>query len=198
MNAIAESGELLVIRHAITNMAGTLCGHSDPPLNATGLQQATTLARMLEDIPVESIYASDLQRASQTAQPLAASKGLPVSMRKDLREISFGEWEGRHWSLLAAQVPSLTTMESSPAFCAPGGEAYGVFRNRVLGAVAGIAAAHPRSITAVVTHLGVLRAVLSEARNPNGLWSHQSKIGYCSMFRLRMQGDAIELLEAIL
>ena len=72
--------ELLLIRHAETDFNRQLRfqGHLDAPLNANGLAQAARLAERLADEPIDLIVASDLQRALQTAEPLAARRRLAL------------------------------------------------------------------------------------------------------------------------
>ena len=62
---------VLFIRHAETEMAGRFCGHSDPELNAQGRMQLTSLAHQLSAEPIDTVYSSDLRRASATAQAIA-------------------------------------------------------------------------------------------------------------------------------
>jgi probable phosphoglycerate mutase len=64
------------------------------PLNGTGIQQAARAARYLAALRPEAIYSSDLVRASETAEALAALTGLSVQLDKDLRERRCGAWEG--------------------------------------------------------------------------------------------------------
>lgn len=66
--------ELLLIRHATTDMNRTICSQGDPPLNGMGRAQASALAGLLESWKVRRLYASDLQRAVQAAQCL----GIPA------------------------------------------------------------------------------------------------------------------------
>ena len=130
-NTGSRSNGLLLIRHGITDMAGTLCGQSDPPLNEQGMQQAGALAARLESTPVCRLYSSDLQRAVQTARPLAEAWNVDLMPRKDLREISFGDWEGRRWAEIRSSIPDTQAMDSSPELCAPHGETFAAFRHRV-------------------------------------------------------------------
>src|ERR1700684_516802 len=99
--------DLLLIRHGTTDMAGKLCGSMDPPLNDVGRGQANDLVSLLRSRDIRLIYASDLLRAVQTAEYLSSDLSIPIVVRPDLREISFGEWEGRRWSELKAGLPNL-------------------------------------------------------------------------------------------
>ena len=58
---------VLFIRHAETDMAGTFCGHSNPPINARGRQQIQTLMDALKGEEINCIFTSDLERAPATA-----------------------------------------------------------------------------------------------------------------------------------
>ena len=65
------------------------------PLTELGRRQAEALAQSLADVPVAAIYSSPIVRAAQTAQIVAAAKGLPVQMADALREPDCGIIEGR-------------------------------------------------------------------------------------------------------
>ena len=177
-------------------MAGSLCGQVDPPLNATGREQANALAVSLEDWNIQRLYASDLLRALQTALPLAALWDTAIQPRTDLREISFGAWEGKRWSEVRADQPKLLAMESSLELSAPDGEPFALFRDRIVHALSEIVADLGSSQAgAIVTHLGVIRLILSELRLAGKIWDPQQRIDYCAVYRIRIDGDSSELLE---
>jgi broad specificity phosphatase PhoE len=176
---------LFLIRHAVTDMTGTLCGHSDPPLNAKGREQASLLASVLSGSNVLRLYTSDLRRAVETAQLLANPLNIPIVTRSDLREISFGEWEGRRWAEIPADGPDITAMESQPELSAPGGETFFSFRDRVRRAFKEIVAATGAESTAIVTHLGVMRVILSELSPVNCIWNPHDRIEPCAVYQIR-------------
>ena len=96
---------LLLARHGQTawNLAGKAQGHADIPLDEIGRAQAAALARGLAEAGVERVLASDLVRAQETAGAL----GLPVEARAALRERAFGEWEGRHYLDVIADLDAI-------------------------------------------------------------------------------------------
>jgi probable phosphoglycerate mutase len=85
------------LRHGETdwNAQGLSQGRTDIPLNAVGLAQAKRAARTLEGLGIATIVASPLSRARVTAEVAGEALGLPVSFDDDLREVNFGEQEGR-------------------------------------------------------------------------------------------------------
>lgn len=194
MEPISQPRKAILIRHASTDMSGILCGQLDPPLNALGREQASALAQLLREWDVRRLYASDLQRAVETARPLAEQWGVPIVARRELREISFGDWEGKRWSHVRTITPDIANLESSPELCAPGGETYAAFRHRILWILNDILADSGGRVTAIVTHLGVMRVVLNELSWPN----QQSRaprraIDHCSVYAIREHGSVLEV-----
>ena len=105
------------VRHGETewNREQRVQGVADVPLSAIGREQAQALAASLAERPIRAIYASDLRRALETAEPLAARLGLPVLPTPALRERNFGVNEGR----LAAEVAAELGKEVGTAWHGP-------------------------------------------------------------------------------
>lgn len=91
--------EIVLIRHGLTmwNLGGRIQGISDTELAPEGLKQAELLAENFPFDKVDAIYSSDLSRAKNTAQFLADKFNLPIQTTAGLREIDFGEWEGKRF-----------------------------------------------------------------------------------------------------
>jgi broad specificity phosphatase PhoE len=176
---------ILFIRHAETDMAGTFCGHSNPPINARGRQQIQQLRSALDGEEVECIFTSDLERAASTAGTLADTLGVPCITKRNLREINFGSWEGLTWQQIQEQDEAYARRwtESYPNLPAPGGESFADFQNRVIAEVTEIFNSNDRRQAAVVTHGGVMRVVLQEMCGlaENQAWELTKP--YCSFFR---------------
>jgi alpha-ribazole phosphatase/probable phosphoglycerate mutase len=178
--------EVILIRHAATDMAGTLCGQSDPPLNTLGREQSVILAQIFRNSNVRHIYATNLQRAVQTAQPMSQLLGIPINICNDLGEISFGDWEGKRWAQIRSEHPGIVALESTPGQHAPGGESYEHFRGRVLRAFEAMLKECRGEPAALITHLGPIRLILSEFLRPNDLWEPQQRIDYCSFYKIKV------------
>jgi broad specificity phosphatase PhoE len=158
---------LLLVRHAHCAMAGRFCGLADPPLSDEGRAQLPALAEKIAQYPVTQIFSSDRERAKATAYFLAEQLHLTVQVMPELRELSFGEWEGLSWDEAAARFPEHAErwMKEYPHLAAPGGEAFVDFRQRARKAIAEIARAASGGCAVVVTHAGVIRSCLLDAAN---------------------------------
>lgn len=151
---------IIAIRHGETawNVDTRIQGHLDIPLNDTGLWQARQLARALADEPVAAIYTSDLQRARATAQAVADTTGAPLTPEPDLRERSFGHFQGRTFAQIEAELPedALRWRKRDPHYAPEGGESLTSLRTRIDSTVHRLAARHPGELVVLVAHGGVL------------------------------------------
>ena len=94
--------QLFLVRHAEPSLTGTLLGQSDPPLSDRGRTGASTVLR---GIRLVRVYTSPLRRAAETAVLIA--RGAPVEVLEDLREISYGAWDGKTWAEIESIDPEL-------------------------------------------------------------------------------------------
>jgi 2,3-bisphosphoglycerate-dependent phosphoglycerate mutase len=162
--------ELLFIRHGETdwNRQHRFQGQIDVPLNATGRRQAGRLAERLAGDRHDLLLASDLQRAMQTAAPLAAAWDMQPTPMPGLREQGFGIFEGLEVAAIQAGHPDLWRrwLDHDADFALPGGESAREFNARVMETVLALAAVHAGRRLAVVTHGGVL----------DMLWRHAHRL----------------------
>ena len=155
-----EATRVIAIRHGETawNAELRLQGQLDIALNAVGRWQAERLAAALADERLDAVYASDLARARETAQPLARAQGLSVRLDVGLRERSFGVFEGFTFDEVAARWPeeSRRWRLREPDFAPRGAESLRAFSERCVEACARLAAAHRGGTIAIVAHGGVM------------------------------------------
>ena len=154
---------LILIRHAepVDDAHGVCYGSLDFGLSPAGREHARRIVTALDDIAYGAVYASPRCRARETAEPLAVARGIDVAVDDDLREIDFGDFEGRRYEEIEAAEPELyrTWMESPTTVRFPGGESYADVSVRALRAFERIRTAHQCAV--VVTHGGVIRAGLA-------------------------------------
>jgi broad specificity phosphatase PhoE len=165
---------LCLVRHGQTdwNLQGRYMGQSDIPLNQPGRLQAHNLARQLQDQAFAAVYTSDLERARETAEIIAAALHLPVNSDARLREIHQGEWEGQLVQVIQARYAGLWQQRSvDPAGVRPpGGETVGEVALRVYAALDEIARLHPGLSALVVSHgLAIATAICSARAIPVGM-----------------------------
>lgn len=148
-----------LIRHGESewNAARRLQGQADPPLSSRGEAQVVALRDMLSRLVVGRCVASDLRRASRTAELL----GLAAQPDPAWREIDVGVWSGRDIDALRFQDPQAYLGWRAGTFAPAGGEPWGEFRDRVSGAMA--QAADGVDAVLAVTHGGVVRALVADA-----------------------------------
>ena len=152
---------LLLIRHAEPDedARGRCYGRLDVGLSPTGLARAERLAENLRAVELEAVYVSPRLRAVQTA----AALGVLPTVDDRLRELDFGELEGRTYDEIEREQPELFRrwMDTPTLVRFPGGESYAELRERVSAAVDDIVAANADRTVALVSHGGVIRAALA-------------------------------------
>ncbi len=134
----------------------------DPGLHEVGKQQAEKLARRLASKTIDAVYASHLNRAVDTARPLADQRGLEVQIAEDLQEVLLGDWgQGEFRRRAAAGDPEfLAAMATGRWDAIPGAERDEDLRARVTAVVLGVGDNHPDQTVAVVSHSGAINACL--------------------------------------
>jgi len=141
------------------NAAGRWQGHADRPLTELGRRQAAELADRLADVQLDAVYSSDLLRARETAEPVAARHGLEVQALPALREVDVGGWSGLSRPEVEQRFPQAFARWRGGGQGWEDGETYEQMTERVVGAVLEIAAAHPEGEVLVVAHGGPIRAL---------------------------------------
>ncbi|MCW2955477.1 MAG: fructose-2,6-bisphosphatase [Thermoleophilia bacterium] len=154
--------DLYLIRHGQSewNAAGRWQGQADPPLSEHGREQAAQLAVSFPDVDVTHVFASDLQRAFDTAVPLARRFDVEPIVEPDLREIDVGSWSGKtRDEIRAVDAPSLERyFEGVRGWT--GGETYEEHELRCERAASRVGGTDTDGAVVAVTHGGTLRALV--------------------------------------
>ncbi len=156
---------VFLIRHGATVLSAEdrFAGATEVPLSDEGRAQAARLAVRLQREPVAAVYASDMERTTETAAILAAPHGLEVQRRAGLREISHGHWEKMTRQEVDEKFPDeAAEWEKDPyTFAPPGGESGLAVTARALPALIEIVRAHRERTIIVVSHKATIRLLLS-------------------------------------
>ncbi len=159
----------LLIRHAENDfvkkrrLAGRQPGVH---LNERGRQQAQALAQMLAQKlagqPVRGVYCSPLERAIQTAEPIAQALGLEVIPRPALIETDYGEWQGKSIRALARLKSWRLVIHRPSQMRFPGGESFAEAQHRIQREIEDLCAHHePQDIILCVTHADPIKLAVA-------------------------------------
>jgi len=156
---------LLLIRHgeneyvSTGKLAGRLPGIH---LNEHGRHQAAELARALADIPLKAIYSSPLERAVETAEPIASGRKLEIQLRPELADSDIGKWQGRSLKSLRRLKKWKVVQQAPSRFTFPEGESFLQTQTRIASCLNEIAASHkPKDIVAVVFHADPIKLAVA-------------------------------------
>ena len=168
----SNSSRILFVRHGETdyNAEGRLQGQRDVALNGRGRAQATAIGRALAKLMPEAIaaleaaeafFASPLERTRETMELMRAALRLPperYGLAPELKELTFGEWEGLTWPQVARRDPAGARAREVDKwnFAPPGGESYAMLAERLQPWLDG-----RDGDCIVVSHGGVARALMT-------------------------------------
>ncbi len=155
---------LILVRHGETewNLEGRIQGQSDSRLTERGREQGQRAAKRLAGLKLAAVYASDLGRARETGEMIAAPHGLAVQTRPELRERCYGEFECRTREEIVATDPDTfaTWLADRQRLAPPGGETQQELSDRVMRAVREIVGAHSGETVVVAGHGGPIKSAL--------------------------------------
>lgn len=178
-----------LLRHGETALGGGLRGSLDDALTDLGWQQMR--AAVTEAEPWDRIVSSPLQRCARFAEELSTRLSLPLHLESDLQELHFGDWEGIGTAqLMETDAEGLGRFWENPyTFTPPNGEPVLTFSERVLGAVARLQRSHGGERMLVVSHGGVMRLLLAQARGLPREQLLQVVVGHGAVFSLDVTAD---------
>lgn len=157
---------LLLVRHGLTPTTGVVLPGRAPGvhLSAEGRRQAEAIADRLGRLPrVAAVYASPLERARETAAPIARACRRAVRVERALSELDVGAWTGRRLGALRARRAWRAIQRHPSGFRFPGGESFAEMQLRVVGALERLAERHPGQVVVAVFHADPIKAALAHA-----------------------------------
>jgi len=162
-------------------------GHFDVALSENGVEQASQLAQAMKDQPLRAVYSSDLQRTAQGARLIAEHHALEPVAFPELRELSFGEWEGKSLAELSEKFPGEMDkrLKQTELFRADGGETFQELHDRVIPKFMEITKSHSNDSIAFVCHGGVNRAILA----------HLLGFPIANLFRISQHFAAVNIIQ---
>ena len=153
---------LLLVRHALCDPVGKAVAGRAPGvlLNETGRAQAERLSERLAGLPIEALYSSPLERARETARPIAERLGLEVRLAPELLELDFGEWTGLTFEEVRASAAWQQFNSFRSCTRIPGGELMLEVQARAVAALERLRERHAGWVVAV-SHGDVIRAAIA-------------------------------------
>lgn len=155
---------LLLIRHGENNMVGKRLAGRLPNvhLNEKGKQQARQVAQALGKAPVKAIYSSPLERAVETAEPLAQALNLPIHIAPGLIELAYGKWQGKTLKQLVRYRLWKVVQEKPSEMRFPQGESFIEVQQRAIAEVERIVASHEEDdLVACFSHGDIIRLLVA-------------------------------------
>ena len=188
-----------LVRHAEHGLLGRVLTGRMPgvPLNERGREQAVWLARHFASRAVAAVVSSPLQRAQETAAPIAAALGLEVATDAGLDEIDFGGWTGMTFEALQGAPGWQAWNQFRGTAPTPGGETMVEALGRALRCLARWREAVPDGEVVLVSHQDVLKAVLAYSLGAPLDLMQRMELGAGSCSALRVFGDGGGQVEGI-
>jgi probable phosphomutase (TIGR03848 family) len=152
----------LLIRHGVTAITGSVITGRLPGYSLTpqGQKQAEAICASLSSMPIHAIYSSPMERALETAAPLAAKLGLEVQISQPFIEIDYGDWTGMTVSELMKSPDWKAFSRLRSTSRPPGGESILDIQHRTSTEMERLCALHPGQTVAIFSHGDPIRAVL--------------------------------------
>jgi probable phosphoglycerate mutase len=154
---------LVLVRHAVTAQTGPMLSGRAPGIDLSdrGREQAKRLGERLAKLPISVVYASPIERTTQTAAAVAEHHGLPVQPLTGVLEADYGEWTGGQLAELA-KTDLWKVVQRSPSRARfPGGESLAEMQARMVVALEEVVARHRGELVVVVSHADPIKAAIA-------------------------------------
>lgn len=188
-----------LVRHAAHGLLGRVLTGRMPgvSLNEDGQAQALRLAAYFSTRPVAAVVSSPLERAQQTAAPIAAALGLAVMTDAGLDEIDFGEWTGMNFDALQGSLAWQAWNQNRGTAPTPGGETMLEALARALRSLTRLRQAYPGCEVVLVSHQDLLKALLMHSLGASLDLMHRVELAPASCSVLRVFGDGSARVDGV-
>ena len=183
---------VLLVRHGQTGTTGQVLPGRARGLSLadSGVAQAEAVAERIGRIKrVAAVYASPMERARETAAPIAAAVGRDVAVDDGLNECDFGDWTGRKLSDLRRRKDWSEVQNHPSRFRFPGGESFAEMQLRMVEAVEGLGRSNRGKVVVAVSHADTIKAVVSHAMGAHLDQFQRIVISPCSVSALLVAGE---------
>jgi probable phosphoglycerate mutase len=155
--------KFLLIRHALTDAVGKRLSGRTPGilLNDEGRRQSRELASRLSQLSIEAIYSSPLERALQTAAPLAEVTDLHVRPDNDFLEIDFGSWTNLDFEELERDVTFQRFNSFRSSTRIPGGELMVEAQMRMIRGIEKLTEVYHNQTVAIISHADLIKSAIA-------------------------------------
>jgi probable phosphoglycerate mutase len=157
---------VLLVRHGLTATTGRVLPGRAPGLHLSedGRRQADAAARRIARLErVSAVYASPLERARETALPIARARGLALRIERGLLELDVGGWTGARLDRLRKRPEWVTVQRYPSGFRFPDGESFVAMQARVTATLAQLVDRHRGQVIVAVSHADPIKAALAQA-----------------------------------
>ncbi len=175
---------IVFVRHGLTPTTNQVLPGRAPGLHLAdaGREQAEAVAAEIAKLKrVDAVYASPLERARETAAPIAKARGLRVRTERGLIECDFGEWTGKKLKDLNKK-PEWSTVQTHPSgFRFPGGESFLEMQARMSSTITRLCERHPFGVIVAVSHADPIKTVVADAMGAHLDHFQRLNIAPCSV-----------------
>ena len=175
---------VLLVRHGLTPTTGKLLPGRAPGLHLTeeGRRQADAVAMRIAQLrKVAAVYSSPLERARETAAPIARGRRLALHIERGLMEADVGDWTGKALARLRLR-PEWRTVQYHPGgFRFPGGESFAELQARVVTTLGRLAEQHRGQAIVAVSHADPIKLAVTHAMGTHLDLFQRVAIGLCSV-----------------
>lgn len=176
---------LTLIRHTSLQIPAGICyGQTDVDVSASFFQEVAQTQAKLGDLSFDAVFSSPLQRCVKLAHALVAAN---IEHDERLKELHFGDWEMRAWNDIPRDVFDHWA-QNYAELAPPNGETFAQLQQRGVSFVEEILQRHPQGHVLVVTHGGMIRAMLAHVLNMQLKGLFRFNVDYGSVTQLDFCG----------